>query len=95
MKDSIKIIKPSLLVGTRDKSEIKTVQYVDDIIILILFNIFISYIRKVCSYRTCDPCRPHIPLNTPYNARVIRATSKSRKQRSRDRGSSAGRALVR
>ena len=26
----------------------------------------------------CDPCRPLIPLNTLYNARVIRATSKSR-----------------
>ena len=78
MKDSIKRINPSLLVETRDKSEIKTVQYVDDIIILILFNIFISYIIKVCSYRMCDPCRPLTPLNTPYNARVIRATSKSR-----------------
>ena len=35
MNDSIKGIKPSSLVGTRDKSEIKTVQYADDIIILI------------------------------------------------------------
>ena len=35
MNDSIKGIKPSSLVGTRDRSEIKTVQYADDIMILI------------------------------------------------------------
>ena len=33
--NSIKGIKQSTLVGTRDKSEIKTVQYADDLIILI------------------------------------------------------------
>ena len=38
MNDSIKGIKPFSLVGTRDKSEIKTVQYADDIIILILIK---------------------------------------------------------